>query len=264
MEEVERYIEYLRMKVESPTLNYLQRLIQVHLLRIPYETFSKFAYYEKGEYVPSFSTFVHNLGNGWGGTCYTLNINFKRLLEFLGYECDFVKVEPGHIGLMVTIEGRRFYVDVGYGSPIVKPIELESRKRHQLHGFGEEIIFTQKDRTVYEIDRRANGKTFVKKRIEWVPLKEEDLLDDIESSYFDSDENTTMRRITAVRFQGNQCFFLRNNTLKVMTYRNIREYQLNDIYKWQDVIQEVYQLDSNALQHTVQFLAQRNVTLFPK
>ncbi len=264
MEAVEKYVNYLNMKVEAPSLNYLQRLIQQHLIRIPYETFSKFYYFSKGEnFVPSFSTFTENLHNrGWGGTCFTLNINFGRLLKKLGFDCHFVRVNPGHLGLMIIIDNRKLYVDVGYGSPIMKPVELEARQKHLLHGFGEEIIFTQTDVHEFEVDRRSNGKSFVKKVIEWKALKEEELEDDIKASYLDSDENITMRRITAVRFQGNQCYFLRNQTLKVMTYRNIREYKMKDIEKWKDIIQEVYHFDANSLQESIQFLQQRNIKLF--
>jgi arylamine N-acetyltransferase len=264
MQAIKRYTEYLNMDIETPTLNYLQRLIQQHLIRIPYETFSKFYYYSHGEkLVPSLSTFVDNLHDkGWGGTCFTLNINFGRLLKELGFDCQFVRVQPGHLGLMITLNDHRYYVDVGYGSPIMKPIELEARKRHLLHGFGEEIIFTQKDRFLFEINRRSNGKTFVTKEIEWKPLREEDLAADIDSSYLDTDENVTMRRVTAVRFQGNQCYFLRNETLKVMTYRNIREYQMRDIQRWKDIVQEVYQFQNASLDDTLHFLKQRNVTLF--
>ncbi len=252
------------MEVEPPTINYLQRLIQQHLIRIPYETFSKFYYFSEGKsYVPSLSTFAENLhAKGWGGTCFTLNINFGRLLQELGFDCQFVRVNPGHLGLMITIDNRKLYVDVGYGSPIMKPVELESRHKHILHGFGEDIIFTQRDIHEFEVDRRSNGKSFVKKVIEWIPLSEEQLVKDIEASYLDSDDNITMRRITAVRFQGNQCYFLRNQTLKVMTYRNIREYQMRDMDKWKDIVQEVYHFDANSLQESIEFLEHRQVKLF--
>ncbi|MHC8520328.1 hypothetical protein ACPJHQ_02355 [Rossellomorea sp. H39__3] len=93
-------------------------------------------------------------------------------------------------------------------------------------------------------------------------LNEEELVPDIEASYADTDENVTMRRITAVRFQGNQCYFLRNRSLKVMTYRNIREYQMKDFEKWKEIIQEVYQFDSLALRDSIRFLEDRKIDLF--
>src|SRR6185312_6806314 len=132
---------------------------------------------------------------GWGGTCFTLNMNFARLLSELGFTCSLVRVEPGHLAIMVEINGKKLYVDVGYGSPIMKPIELEAKPRHVMHGFGEEIIFTKLSAETYEIDRRANGKTFVKKQINWNPLSESDITNDIRSSYDDNDDNITMRRI---------------------------------------------------------------------
>lgn len=69
LDAVKRYINYLNMDIERPTLNYLQRLIQQHLIRIPYETFSKFYYFSKGDsFVPSLSTFAENLHlKGWEG-----------------------------------------------------------------------------------------------------------------------------------------------------------------------------------------------------
>ncbi|MGE8205308.1 arylamine N-acetyltransferase [Heyndrickxia sp. NPDC080065] len=263
---IEDYLRYLKIDIESPSLNYLQRLIQQHLSRIPYETFSKFHYYkEKTNFVPALDVFVKNLiERGWGGTCYTLNINFSRLLSHLGFPVSLVRVTPGHLAIMVTLEKRQFYVDVGYGSPIMKPVELEAKRRHVLHGFGEEIIFIQKSTDRFEIDRRSNGKSFVKKEIEWCPLTEEDIQSDIMKSYIDDDQNTTMRRITAVRFNGHECYFLRDRSIKVMTYRNIREIQMRDIDKWKTTIQEVYQIDENSLDESIQFLSERGVALFGK
>lgn len=265
MEEIaNQYLQHLRLRREEPNLNYLQRLIQHHLSFIPYETFSKFQYFSLApDYIPPLPVFVQNMvEKGWGGTCYTLNMNFARLLSLLGYDCSLVKVEPGHLAIMVMIQDRKYYVDVGYGSPIMKPVDLEAKTRHHMHGFGEEIIFTKLSLDTYEIDRRSNGKSFVKKQIIWKPLSEKDITDDIRSSYLDSDDNITMRRITAVRFNGHQCYFLRNNSMKIMTFRNISEVKMNDFGKWEKLVGEVYQVDSESLVDSIQFLAERGIKLF--
>ncbi|GIN92926.1 hypothetical protein J6TS1_33980 [Siminovitchia terrae] len=261
---VRQYLQHLRLEEELPSINYLQRLIQHHLSLVPYETFSKFHYYLNGpELVPSLPDFVKNLTErGWGGTCFTLNMNFARLLSELGFDCSLVRVQPSHLAIMVRINGKRLYVDVGYGSPITKPVELEAKPHHVLHGFGEEIIFTKIRFGEYEIDRRSNGKSFVKKLIKWEPLSEEQISHDIDESYVDSEENITMRRITAVRFNGHQCFFLRNRTMKVMTYRNISELQINEQEKWINLIHEVYQIDRNSIEPALDFLKKRGVNLF--
>ena len=215
------------------------------------------------DYVPSLSVFVTNLiEKGWGGTCFTLNINFSRLLLELGYTCSLVRVEPGHIAIMVEINGKNLYVDVGYGSPIMKPIELEAKPNHILHGFGEEIMFTRLGDDTYEIDRRSNGKTFVKKQIIWTPLSEQDIVDDIRSSYLDSDENITMRRITAVRFNGQKCYYLRNQSMKVMTFRNISEIKMRNSQQWAKLIQEVYDIEASTLTESLEFLENRGIELF--
>lgn len=263
--EIKEYLNYLGLEAEPPTVNFLQRLIQRHLSVVPYETFSKFHYFRQGEdYIPGLEEFVDNLREkGWGGTCYTLNINFSRLLTALGFDCSLVRVLPGHLAIMAELNSRRFYVDVGYGSPIMKPVELEAKQTHVLHGFGEEIIFSRQGSRHFEIDRRSNGKSFVKKTIDWVPLSMEDIQQDIKQSYEDSEDNITMRRITAVRFNGHECFFLRDSSMKVMTFRNISEFHMKDLNKWQKVVQEVYQIDPGSLAESIDFLQQRGVKLFP-
>lgn len=266
MDAVSAYLQQLKIEKEEPSLNYLQRLIQHHLSLIPYETFSKFHYFnEQGCQVPSFSQFVTNLKNrGWGGTCYSLNINFARLLGKLGFLCSFVRVLPGHAAIMVHFEGRKLYVDVGYGSPITRPIELNSRPRHVLHGFGEEIIFTCRNEHEYQLERRSHGKTFVTKQIVWEPLTEEELQGDIKASYKDCSSNITMRRISAVRFQGNNCYFLRDRTLKVINYRDIREYHLREPVQWMKTVAESFQIDEKSMAESLHFLAERGVHLFDR
>ena len=261
---VDQYLKQLRLKREVPNINYLQRLIQHHLSLVPYETFSKFHYFLFApDYIPPLPLFVQNLiDKGWGGTCFTLNMNFARLLSELGFTCSLVRVEPGHLAIMVEINGKKLYVDVGYGSPIMKPIELEAKPRHVMHGFGEEIIFTKLSAETYEIDRRANGKTFVKKQINWNPLSESDITNDIRSSYDDNDDNITMRRITAVRFNGHQCFYLRNRTMKIMNFRNIKEVKVNDQEKWEKLVREVYQIEAESLCDSLDFLEERGIEIF--
>ncbi|KKB37056.1 arylamine N-acetyltransferase [Bacillus thermotolerans] len=258
------YLQKLKMGKEPPTVNYLQRLILNHLSLIPYETFSKFHYYRKeGPKIPDFQTFVANLeSRGWGGTCYSLNVNFARLLMQLGFTCSLVRVLPGHAGIMVHIEGRRFYVDVGYGSPITRPVDLESKAHHLLHGFGEEILFTRRGKKTFLLERQAHGKVFATKEIIWEPLTEEELQSDIEASYADSSDNIAMRRISAVRFQGNQCYFLRDHTLKVIDYRGIREHCFQRQDQWIQAVTEAFHVEEQGVQEAVRFLADRGVSLF--
>ncbi|WP_203364293.1 arylamine N-acetyltransferase [Bacillus sp. REN10] len=266
MDVVSGYLNRLKIGREKPSLNYLQRLIQHHLSFIPYETFSKFHYYNQGsQHVPDFDVFVRNLQErGWGGTCYSLNINFARLLQKLGFHCSFVRVLPGHAAIMVTIDHSRYYVDVGYGSPMTRPIELESRHCHVLHGFGEEIIFTSRGENQFLLERRANGKTFVTKHIHWLPLTEEEIIEEAASSFQDHDNNITMRRISAVRFQGNNCYFLRNETLKVMNYRDIRAHHFKEKEMWLKAVAEAFQVDEQGVEESLVFLEQRGVELFEK
>ncbi|TLS38215.1 arylamine N-acetyltransferase [Pseudalkalibacillus caeni] len=261
---VDTYLKRLQLNREIPSYHYLEALVKHHLHSVPYETFSKFYYYQTAKnnaFVPSFETFVKNLEiNGWGGNCYTLNINFKRLLEVLGFDVHLVLVSPGHIGLMVVIENRAFYVDVGYGSPIMKPIFIQNGV--SLSRCGEEIVIKPaSDRNRFVIDRKSNGKTFVSKTIVWEPVEEADFTNDINESHLDQDENDMMRRITAVIFKNRSTYYLRNTTLTIFAAKSRRMIEFNDEQQWIQMIESTYGIQPQIVREAADFLKERNITL---
>ena len=101
----------------------LSALIRAHLETVPFENL--LIVVEGG--VPSlepedlYRKVVENHRGGW---CFELNKIFYLLLKALGYECYPVPVrvlgrpEPcpiSHRGTIVVLDGRRWYVDVGFG-----------------------------------------------------------------------------------------------------------------------------------------------------
>ncbi|MDO5331066.1 MAG: arylamine N-acetyltransferase [Bacillota bacterium] len=63
-----------------------------------------------------------------GGYCYELNSLFCRLLKDLGFDAYLVIIHlyrpdikfnaPAHCGVIVTIDGKKHFADVGYGGPV--------------------------------------------------------------------------------------------------------------------------------------------------
>ncbi|ARU61259.1 hypothetical protein CBW65_09825 [Tumebacillus avium] len=59
-----------------------------------------------------------------GGTCFTHNSSFHRLLTALGYDAWLVGFSENHMGIAVQLPEGLHYVDVGVGAPVFSPIPL--------------------------------------------------------------------------------------------------------------------------------------------
>ena len=119
---------------QQPTLDNLKELIWRHLTHIPYGNLD----FYRNQSCPSlaipdiFEKIIIN--HGYGG-CFEINLLFFALLKSMGYnffpvivKCLFGSpdpVIPTHCAAIVTIDDKRYYVDVGLGlpSPVV-PVEL--------------------------------------------------------------------------------------------------------------------------------------------
>lgn len=122
-----RFLERLGLSdITAPDLETLNRLISSHQMKVPFENLSVYdaetevllnteALYEK--------IVVHRRG----GYCFELNALFMSLLKSLGYDCYPVLVRVvwmsdtympiSHRAGIVTIDGIRYFVDVGFGGP---------------------------------------------------------------------------------------------------------------------------------------------------
>jgi N-hydroxyarylamine O-acetyltransferase len=74
--------------------------------------------------------------NNRGGFCYEMNGLFYDVLKSLGYEVKMISArvydtpEPGpefdHMALIVTLDGKDWLADVGFGDSFLEPLKLET------------------------------------------------------------------------------------------------------------------------------------------
>ena len=109
-----------------PTLDSLNRLMMAQLTHVPFENMDLF----RNKTCPDLSVpvlFERIVNQNRGGYCFELNSLFYTLLQALGFEVYPVacRILYGH-GLfmplshrasIVTIDGMKYFVDVGYGGP---------------------------------------------------------------------------------------------------------------------------------------------------
>ena len=124
-----RLLAHLELERETPTRDYLDRLIRAHQTRVPFETLTKLADYEpglaRGEFLPPLDLYVDRIvTRGAGGLCWTLARGFHALLVDLGFDAHLMYMDPGHCCVRVELPEGPFYADVGYAAPIFRAYPL--------------------------------------------------------------------------------------------------------------------------------------------
>ncbi|MGP4081407.1 arylamine N-acetyltransferase [Pseudalkalibacillus sp. R45] len=262
-----KYLDILKVKETSQKdLHYLRELLRAHLHTIPYENFSKYHYVQNGvsmQYIYDTEEFINCCANlGWGGTCYPLNIHFAKLLNAIGYNASLVRVRTGHVAIMVHYEQEQYYVDVGYGAPLFSPVQLREEGQLRIKKLGEEIFIKKVSPSLFEIDRHADGKSFVKKEIDWRPLSLEDFGADIEHSHLDESDNIVMRRLSATIFKPRYCYYLNNETITRKNEYTKEVSKFTDRKNWAANVYQVFGIEEEASLGAAAFLEKRGVKLF--
>lgn len=127
------YLEFLGVAPADPTADYLSRLTERQLARVPFENVTTLLRYRDhwGEPLPSpdperlLDRWIRGAG---GGLCYEVSSTFGLLLGQLGFEVTpilgTITWPDSHQALLVQCEGKRFLVDAGNGAPFFHPFDV--------------------------------------------------------------------------------------------------------------------------------------------
>jgi arylamine N-acetyltransferase len=141
-----RYLALLGVEREAPSPEALTRLVRAHVLTVPFENVTALLRRRDHPTGPVPPMDLDLLLDTWeqragGGICFELAAMFSRLLASLGYDIYLVLAQVslpnGHQAIHVTLDGKRYLVDLGTGGPIFQPIPLDDLPfeiRH--HGVG--------------------------------------------------------------------------------------------------------------------------------
>ena len=114
-------------EIPEPTAVWLNKLVHAQLLHIPFDAMDVWG---RGD-CPSLAIealFDKIIVRRRGGYCFELNSLFCAFLKSLGYDAYVVIVNlvggrdfvppPAHCAVIVTINGEKYFCDVGYGGPV--------------------------------------------------------------------------------------------------------------------------------------------------
>jgi len=103
--------------------------VAAHLTHVPFENISKL--YNRRHHgltgMPSIQLYLEGIERyHFGGTCYANNFHFYSLLATLGYDVKLCAADMAtpdvHAVILVTVDGREYLVDAGYGAPFLSPM----------------------------------------------------------------------------------------------------------------------------------------------
>ena len=158
------------------------------------------------------------------------------------------------------MDGRSYYVDVGYGAPLFEPLDLDEQPRFSRRGEEVEIVRLASDR--FMIDRRANGQSFVTKTIEWTPVAIESFEEDITHSLRDEDDNPFMRRIVATIFKPDAAYSVINHKLLIKRDNGTEIHEFSRKQDWMDMMERTFGFRHATLEQALAFIADRGERLF--
>lgn len=142
---VGRYLRLLGVDRGPPTLERLGALTAAHVHRVPFENVSKILDFRRGlgTAIVPLARYLDGIErHHFGGTCYANASHLHGLLRELGFDvrlCGCDMSEPDvHVVNVVTIDGREYLVDVGYGAPFWSPLPLDAATDLEVT-FGEDL-----------------------------------------------------------------------------------------------------------------------------
>ena len=160
-----KYLERIGIaSVEKADKETLDRLILAHLRSVPFENLDV---YDAHADIPLGISDLYDkiVVRRRGGYCFELNAVFMALLESLGYECTSVAVRVvwhadcfmplSHRGTIVTIDGVRYFADVGFGGPSPQGALMLDNGGEQT--FGADVFVVDKSDEGTSISRLVNG-----------------------------------------------------------------------------------------------------------
>lgn len=225
----------------------LDLLVNAHQRRVAFENIDL---YDAGRNVSLAipDIFEKVVVKGHGGYCFELNALFMSLLQALGYDCyavaarvvwRFDHMPPlSHRATIVTVAGRRYYCDVGFGGPSPNcALLLEETASQQV---GNVAFQFARDGHLFRLNRLAAGKKEAVMIFSELPV---DPVDFLPLSHFQARGNGRFQnnRIVSIRTEAG-CCSLENNLLRITEGDTAWEKELVSVAELRQALQKYFGL----------------------
>lgn len=127
--QIETYLKTLNVSPNAtPDVETLSSLVYAHQTTIPFSSAGTY-HCEAAPNLEPGVVFDKVIAEKRGGYCFEMNLIFKELLLGLGYDSypvlcrvcipgNTIRLPLTHEGIITTVDGMRYYTDVGFGGPV--------------------------------------------------------------------------------------------------------------------------------------------------
>jgi len=242
------FLKLLGVEKKEATLEALSELVFAHFSIIPFENISKLYYKQLFglQHLPAFSQYLNGIAeNCFGGTCYSNNYFFYRLLKFLGYEVKLcgadMKDPDSHLVIIVTINHIDYLVDVGNAAPFLHPIPLNLETGYTISSGREKYIFKPRgNNCCSRLEMLRNGIPKSGYLIKPTARKIEDFHDVISGSF--KEGSTFLNAILITKYISGKFYTIHNLELIVSTSDNFFIQRISDLDELSSLIDTIFKI----------------------
>ncbi|GAK01627.1 LOW QUALITY PROTEIN: hypothetical protein JCM19055_4809 [Geomicrobium sp. JCM 19055] len=264
------YLRLLNVEQKQPSLPFLKKLMKRHRLVFPFENVSKLLIdqYEKKPIITVDEFLDRRKNYDMGGTCYTLNIQFARLLRELGYVVSYIRPGNEHLALLVGLADSKkvWYVDVGTTAPILAPLPLGIERQTPIFA-GEKVHLRKGEEPhTFTYVRTIGGRQVSKK---WAFRSDQrytidDLVQPIQQSFLENGPYMSCIRIDKWCEHKQRMLSLKNTVLTMRGGGSKTERSIKSLEEMKAVLQDTFHLPKLPVLEAVEQLEARGHFLIQK
>jgi N-hydroxyarylamine O-acetyltransferase len=215
----------------DPTLETLTQLQKAHLLAIPFENLD--IHTNKEIILDIHSIFSKIVDQNRGGFCYELNGLFHALLLQLNFKVKRISArvfskekgygpEFDHLANLVTIDGKEYLTDVGFGDFTLSPLKFELHTKQKDESG---IFYIDKYDDYYRVNKEIDNEITAQYIFKDLPREFNDFLEMCHFQQYDPNSHfRTKKMITLPTDDGR--ITLNNENLKITKGKQIENIQI--------------------------------------
>lgn len=218
---VDNALEFLELRRQQPTFEYLNALIDVFIHKVPWESVFRIIKRDATTETADCPRFPREVWSdatnfGGGGTCFEINYTFFALLKALGYEGymtlnDMNEAQKCHAAIVILFNEQKYLMDVSVPLPRVFSFYPDTTVYLYTHW----LSFTARpeDENRYIIERAPHARPYIF-TFNDAPVSEEDFEAAIEADYLPA--GWFLNRVVINKMIGNTAWLFNSDTKPFM------------------------------------------------
>lgn len=168
--EIAQFLRTIDVQPAAASLDFLNQLIRQTVAHIPFQNLTLI----NAKRRPNDAQIIQDMTRGIGGLCNTRNAFFYALLGSFNFNVRFLSAtmhQPDcHIVLLVTLNNRRYLVDIGNGFPYLQAMDI-AQNRTYTHPYLQHKLVSKNGRFYLRHQAKSAGKWVTNYQFDLTPSR---------------------------------------------------------------------------------------------